>query len=146
MAKQVITMRVLCIDVPTSAAGFEDIQFGLQDKDKRLLYGSTNTNDQRQYDFTLSVQQHSDETPNFTGAYAHGDRTNRFLYLTLMGQRDDDWKIIKRIKIQLRSITWDQVQAVLDDASRLLEVTVSGKGTATVPLLGDGWVAKRRDV
>jgi hypothetical protein len=141
MPKAKIHMQVICVDPPDTPAGFQAVNFGLQDKDHELLTGHEMASDRRCYPFSIEVEQHKDGSPNFTGIFAHGSHKDRFLYLTLKGLRDDgNWHIIKRIKITLKSITWGQVEKVLRDEQKQLTVMVSGQGSATVPLLDDGWV------
>ena len=141
MPKAKIHMRVMCVDPPDTLTDFQSVIFGLQDKDHELLTGYEIAPDKRCYSFSIEVEQHKDGLPNFTGAFAHGSHKDRFLYLTQKGLRDDgNWHIIKRIKITLKPITWGQVEIVLHDEQKQLEVMVSGQGAATVPLLDDGWV------
>ncbi len=141
MPKAKVHIRVICVDPPDTVSGFQTMIFGLQDKDHELSAGYEITPDRRCYPFSIDVEQHKDGLPNFTGAFAHGSHKDRFLYLTQKELRDDgDWHIIKRIKISLKPITWEQVERVLGDKLKQLEVMVSGQGSATVPLLGAGWV------
>ncbi len=138
MPKQSIKFRVICINPPQVASGFGDMQFGLQDKNKSLLIGSETGSDERRYEFRLSVQMHDDGSANCSGAYAHGPRQARFLYLTLKARQADSWQIVKRIKIPLGAITWDMVARALAE-DKTLDVKVSGQGAAIVPLLDGGW-------
>jgi hypothetical protein len=139
MTKHTVPVRVVCVDPPAPPPGYDAVEFGLQDKDRALLSGTANPDGSLIYAFTLDVRRHDDGTPNFTGTFAHGSRAERFLYLSQPGLKGGTWAFIKRIKIPLKSITWAQVQAVLAGEDAALEVTVSGQGMATVPLLGDGW-------
>ena len=120
------------------------LTLSLQDKKRQLLDGSVSSSDKLVFEFELDVKQHTDNTPNFTGAYAYGTRAERFLYLTLMNLQEESWKIIRRIKIPLNIITWEQVEALIDDQSKILKVAVSGQGTATVPLLEGGWTIQNK--
>lgn len=129
MAIQTISLRVICIDPPIE-------NFGLQDKNKELKIGISLSDNQTYFDFQLKVKQTDTGTPNFTGNYAHGSVTERFVYLTT---KNHEGTIIRRIKVQLKTIQWEQVQAVLDHPSAFLQVRVEGHGTGSVPLLGDGW-------
>ncbi len=45
---------------------------------------------------------------------------------------------VRRIKIPLTAITWQQVESALANHAAL-EATVDGTGSGTVPLVGDGW-------
>ena len=89
--------------------------------------------------FAPNVNRHDDGTVIFTGAYAHGARDKRFVYLTYKIPEGDGWRIYRRIKAPLHMITWEQVQAALA-AGRVLQARVSGLRSGTVPLLDDGWI------
>ena len=138
MPKQPIKFRVICVNPPPIAPGSCELEFGLQDKGKALLIGSETGSDELRYEFRLSVQKHDDGSANCSGAYAHGPRQARFLYLTLKARQTDSWQIVKRIKIPLGAITWDMVARALAE-DKTVAVTVSGQGAATVPLLDGGW-------
>lgn len=130
MTNQIIRFAIICIHPPNGL-------FGLQDKKKNLIAGTQISDNQLQFDFELNVKQLDNGQPNFTGQFAHGTIQQRFVYLTL---KDDTDRIIKRIKVQLNTIQWEQVEAVLSNPDTHLQAQVSGRGTATVPLLGEGWV------
>jgi hypothetical protein len=100
---------------------------------------------QHRFHFALDVERGADGAPNFTGVFAHGGRSDRFLYLTQLGLKSGSWQIIKRIKIPLKTVTWTQVQAVMDGGVGCLAVRVSGQVAATAPLLGDGWITAALD-
>ena len=133
-----IVIRVICVDPPLSD-NTDTTRFGVQDKDKNLVTGDKNSTGALVFNVELDVKQHADDTPNFTGTYAHGNRAERFLYLTLMTLQGGSWDIVKRIKIPLKTITWKQVQSVIEDDSKILRVKVGGQSSGTVPLLDDGW-------
>jgi hypothetical protein len=137
MLKQSLSIRVICT-TPPILKNTDTARFGLQDKNKQLLEGNTSSTGTLVYEFMLDVKQHTDNTPNFTGAYAHGSRSERFLYLTLM-LKDTEWEINRRIKIPLKTIIWEQVQILLEDDSKVLQAKVSGESSGTVPLFDDGW-------
>jgi hypothetical protein len=145
MPRAKLALRVICVDVPEWAGGFQEIDFGLQDKNLALLAGDEIAPQQRAYSVSVEVEQAEEGLPNFKGPFVHGTPKDRFLYLTLKGRGgDDDWQIIKRIKISLKPITWAQVAQVLADEHKQLEVSVSGAGAASVPLLGAGWLVSDR--
>jgi hypothetical protein len=136
--KQTVPIRVICVDPPVYAHQ-PDYLFGIQDKDKNVILGTEISADELRFELVLDVKQHTDGTPNFTGAYAHGSLAERFLYLTVK-QHDPTGRIIQRIKIPLQTITWEQIEQTIADDSKSLQVSVGGEKTGTVPLLDDGWV------
>ena len=144
MTKSSLSIRVICIDPSVSDPTNPKIRFGLQDKKKQLVDGTQTSAGDLVFEFVLDVKKHSDDTPNFTGVYAHGTRAERFVYLTLMNLEGESWTIIRRIKIPLKTITWAQVQTLIEDDSKILQVTVSGQGSATVPLLNGGWTIQEK--
>ena len=133
---QTTPMRVICENPPSGT-------FGLQDKNQSVVKGKSQTANQAYFDFELNVQQTDSGQPNFTGQFAHGSVKERFLYLTTKGQAASGGEhIIRRIKVHLKTIRWEQVAAVLNNPDAFLEVRVDGRGAASVPLLGDGWIVQ----
>lgn len=144
VTKQQIAIHIICIDTPVACADNNEVRFGVQDKNKQLRMGAKLSPDACLFEFELTVRQHTDGSPNFTGSFAHGSRADRFIYLSYMRLVDETWKIINRIKVPLKTITWEQVHNVWGDDERLLQVKVCGKTTGTVPLLEDGWIVQSR--
>jgi hypothetical protein len=138
MAKHTLPLRLICIDPPTTS---DTIEFGLQHKNEQLQFGEAQDNTLT-FDFELTVSQEADGTSNFSGVFAHGTKQDRFLYLTLRRLHSGGWQNIKRIKIPLKSITWEQVEDVINGTDQRLTASVSGQGAAMVALLGDGWVVE----
>src|SRR6185437_10889498 len=101
-----------------------------------------------QYEIEVSVKRDSGTNAlRFLGPLVHGMAALPFLYLSWRwtGPEPSPW--IKRLKISLTSITWEQIDAASNGGGSLLEATVSGAGGGTVPLLGGGWTSVRpRDV
>ena len=79
-----------------------------RDKNQDLKQGKGLSADEFAFDFTLSVQRHSDGSANFTGPFAHGARTQRFVYLTYKVPEGESWQIWRRIKVSLTIISWEQ--------------------------------------
>lgn len=136
MSVSTIQLRVICVNPP---AGI----FGLQDKNRDVVKGEPFSDTAIYFDFELNIKQADNGQPNFTGQFAHGSVKERFVYLTLKSQiSEDETHIVKRIKVHLKSIQWEQVEAVLNSPDHYLEVQVDGRGAASVPLLGEGWILK----
>ncbi len=135
MTNQTVSLRVIC-EHPSPAP------FGLQDKHRDIAEAEQLADGGLAFSLQLKVKQADTGQPNFTGTYAHGTVQDRFLYLTQKVRDGKGWRILKRLKIPLKSITWEQVEAVLTNPNAVLQVTVSGHGTGTVPLLGDGWTVE----
>ena len=140
MAKQQIRMRIICVDPMRHCPGIDAIQFGLQDKKQDLHWGREVAADAVSFEFTLDVRRHNDGWPNFTGAFAHGTREKRFVYLTYKVPDGESWQIYRRLKVPLHEISWEQVEAALAEG-QALQARVSGLRSGTVPLLHGGWMA-----
>lgn len=80
-----------------------------------------------------------EDAPDFGGAYVHGPKGARFLYLSYVTYDDQSAQEppLTRLKIPLSTITWAQIT----EAQRggVIEVAIDGRSAATAPLLGDGW-------
>ncbi len=139
MAKQQIALRIICIDPIRQCPGIDAIRFGLQDKKQDLMYGELLSRDEVVFDFTLSVQRDSVGSTNFTGPFAHGTVSKRFVYLTYKVPEGESWQIWRRINVSLTIISWQQVEAALADG-RVLQARVSGLRSGTAPLIGGGWL------
>jgi hypothetical protein len=136
MSTQTIKLQIICVNPPSE-------HFGLQRKNRDIVAGEKISNTALAFPFELKVKQTDDGQPNFTGDFAHGSVKERFVYLTTKTQQSDgEWRIRQRIKVHLKTITWEQVEAVLDNREKFLSAKVDGRGTASVPLLDDGWIVK----
>ena len=121
-----VRLRVRCVDPPAGV-------FGLQDKDRQLVKGQLKADGSLIFECEVRAKRAADGTPNFLGAFAHGTATDRFLYLMLLNGDSNQAGIVKRIKVKLASITWEQVES-----GSVLQATVDGRGSASVKLL-EGW-------
>ncbi|MBX3063057.1 MAG: hypothetical protein KF726_08780 [Anaerolineae bacterium] len=129
-----VSIRVICINPPLSAT----TEFGLQDKSGAVSKGETRSDGALVFDVVLKISIESDKV-GITGEFAHGSPKARFLYLTLRAMdADGKSQIVKRIKIQLGSISAAQIEEVMS-SDAVLQVAVDGRGAATVPLLDGGW-------
>jgi hypothetical protein len=124
--ERAVRLQVRCVNPPAGV-------FGLQDKDRRLSAGQSQPDGALVFACEVRAKRAADSSPNFLGDYAHGTPTDRFLYLTLLGDDTDETQIVKRIKVKLGSITWAQVES-----GSVLQATVDGRGAASVKLL-EGW-------
>jgi hypothetical protein len=109
-----------------------DVDFGLQ-KGRGNDYETIQTQRSKGQDlrFELTVRAKGSTTtspPNFLGPFAQGPSGERFVYIdigTYAGQTGTVWS--RRLKIPLRGITWDMIEAVVDEGS-VLETQVAGSG------------------
>src|SRR5262249_43493454 len=132
-----VNIRIVCLTTPPEECEGQKTGFGVQDKSQKLLVGQRRTDGTLQFDVSLKAQKSGEaERPNFTGPYAHGTPQQRFLYLSHGVPENEGWRWIRRIKVPLMGITWEQINAA---AGRVLEARVDATRTGMVTLLGDGW-------
>ena len=145
MPKEVSTsrtvhFRLVCERPPTEQDAVPVAEFGLQDKQQRLHPGEPQPDGSLVYLFDLeAVPVQAQEAVRWRGAYVHGPSAAPFLYLSvrLVGAEESHWT--KRIKVPLTGITATQFETASQMDSAVLEARVSGTGSGTVALLGDGW-------
>lgn len=114
--KQTVRLIIDCQPpIPT------DGEFGLQDKQQTLIDAAPLPDGSLRFECTLDAT--TDTPPNWTGRFAHGAPTDRFLYLSL--RRGGEW--LRRIKIPLKSVTAEQIAS-----GRALHAVVNGRAAATV--------------
>jgi hypothetical protein len=129
--ERTVRVRINYVNPPHLAD--KTMEFGLQDKDRRLYPSAPQADGSLRFECDLRVRRAEDGKPNFLGTFPHGTPTDRFLYVTMKQQGAIQW----RSKIKLASITWAQVEQASEGG--LLEASVERRGTASAPLLGAGW-------
>lgn len=154
-----VNMRIICKAPPNP----EDYgaEFGLQDNSTTAHWiihpGAVHPNGDIHFEFGVRVRPNARTgAPNFLGEFVHGDTTKRFVYLSWRplrwrpGQPESPspaWS--RRMKVHLCSITWEQVEHVVQQDG-VLEAVVEGTGRdggpncASVQVLGDGWSVRKR--
>ena len=129
-----VRLRLICTTPPPSLHEGEPAVFGLQDKRRSLDVGQGHPDGSVAYEFVVRARRQADSV-RFSGPYIHGTGQDPFLYLSWRrGDVPGAW--IKRLKISLAGITWDQVEAA---AGGVIEGRVEGTGSARTPVLGEGW-------
>jgi hypothetical protein len=136
-----LTLRIICLDPPDlsndSRAGF-----GAQDKSQQLNNGDKRPDGSLVFTVPITVKGTPGiASPDFAGLFIHGTPQQRFLYLSLGTQKGNAWQWIRRVKVPLSGITWPQIEEAGSKGS-LLEASVDGTRSGTVPLLGEGWVVR----
>ena len=95
----------------------------------------------------MRVKRGKNDAPNFLGPFTQGTPRQRFIYVCVgeyAGQKNTEWA--RRVKIHLSSITWQQVEQVLNVSNGKLIARYQatdkngGPSCASVPLLDEGWV------
>ena len=134
-----VTLEITCLRAPTL-----DGAFGLQDKSGRLQPPAQEAGGSAVFRCQVRAKPAAaSRPPNFSGAFTHGTPQERFLYLSLRSADNPEEAWIRRIKVPLKSVTWQQVEAAARHADARLACTVDGGGSGTVKLIGGGWQVVR---
>ena len=130
-----IRLQMTCTAAPPTTYNGQPTEFGLQDKQQTLYPGTLLPDGALLFACEVAVRPHATTSaPDFGGAFVHGPAGARFLYL---GWRPPGGAWIKRVKIPLAPISWEQLAAGQTGA---LVACVSAARSGTVALLGAGWV------
>jgi hypothetical protein len=155
--EQRIRLRVICVKPPPQKK--YEAEFGLQDNSTTAEWvihaGKALANGDIHFECECRVRpHHRTGSPTFLGPFVHGGAAQRFLYLSWrpVGWRPGEpdppcpaW--LRRIKVHLSAITWEQIELSVRTAG-VLEVVVPGTGRdggpscASVPLIGGGWAVR----
>lgn len=134
----IVRLQLTCVTPPPCPPDTKDVEFGLQDRHLVVHPGQPRPDGSLQYEIDVVVI-HQPETPEvrWRGPYVHGTPAAPFLYLSLRRHpaQPTDW--MRRLKVPLPSLSWDQVEWT--QATPCFAASVSGSGSGTVPLLSDGW-------
>lgn len=130
-----VTLEITCLRPPAGPG-----VFGLQDKHQRLHPPAREAGGSAVFHCPVQAKPGgAGGPPNFSGAFTHGTPHDRFLYLSLRAADGPEGAWIKRIKVPLKAITEEQVEAAARHAHARLACTVDGGGSGTVKLIGSGW-------
>ena len=131
-----IRLQITCAAPPPAIYDGQPTEFGLQDKQQALHPGVSQADGALRFSCEVAVKPHAATgVPDFGGPFVHGPAGARFLYL---GWRPPGGAWIRRFKIPLTPISWEQVAAAQAGA---LAARVSATRSGTVALLGAGWTA-----
>jgi len=114
-AEQTVAFRFVCVDMPgTTFQEHTDLRLGIQEK-REVIHDVPADTEGASFAFSLRVREQSDSgDPNFLGAHAQGSPRDRFVYLCWGTRADGIWHPLRRAKIPLYHITWEQVNAALN--------------------------------
>jgi hypothetical protein len=129
-----LAVLILCHHGPPAVHAGEPTEFGLQDKRLRLDAGQPDGDGVRRFSVALTVQPRGAAgAPDYAGAAVHGPPGGRFLYLGWRVAGAPGW--IRRWKIPLSEITWEQIAAAQTGAPLTADVSAAG-GSTIRPLSG----------
>jgi hypothetical protein len=155
-SKHALGERTVCLRIrlahlaPRSYGGYSGIEAGIQ-VEKDVLPGTIGTDGLLRFSAELRARRDPATGVVFLGAYAFGPRDGRFLYLSWSHDHEGTRAMFRRMKVHLKSITWDQIEEASETPGFVLETVVPGVGRdggpacASVPLL-EAWHVCSADI
>jgi hypothetical protein len=119
------------------------VEFGLQDRDQGLEPGRSNADGSLAWAIALEARRSTmTGAVRWRGRHVHGPAMTPFLYLSLRRADGQPTEWLRRLKVPLPSHSWDAIAACTPAVGCVLEATISGHGSGTIPLLGAGWTMR----
>lgn len=137
--EKTIRFEITCIDLPGAVFGeHHHLRLGIQEN-KMVVQDVSADTAQVTFCFAARVREHaSSGRPNFLGSFVHGTPDRRFVYLNWGERRDGEWLGLRRAKVHLDVIGWEQVNlaeteeqpiratiSMTDDRGKPVSATVS---------------------
>ena len=127
-------LQITCEAPPPATHNGQPTEFGLQDKQQALHPGALLPDGALRFVCEVTVKPLTKTyAPDFGGPFVHGATGARFLYL---GWRPPGGVWIKRFKIPLAPISWEQIAA---GPAIALAARINTMRSGTVALLDGGW-------
>jgi len=123
--KKTVRVRLIFGPVPAEIHKGEPTFFGLQDAAKEVHPGKERGRGSV-FECELIVSKLESGTPAFSGAFANGPTSSRFLYLSWKRLAPSEAPWVQRIKVPLSSIARQDLFEALDSNS-VLEADVTGR-------------------
>jgi hypothetical protein len=137
-SRQECMLEIRCTSVPDTLYQGQPASFGMQDKQGHLLRGKPFGDHGMAFRITVFLDLPSEmAVPDFAGAYVHGKKGERFLYLGYRAESATAW--IRRWKIMLADIPQHQLLAVTHTAGMLLAASFIPDQTVRIRPQPDGW-------
>lgn len=137
-----VRLRVICLTPSPITWNDEPATFGLQDKQQELELGQRQPDGSIHYSCDVNVkrQAHTDHL-RFSGPFVYGLNGDQFLYLGWRRVSEPGvW--LRRWKIMLASISWEQLLATGTEDQGFLEASVKDMTKARAVLLDKGWTVR----
>lgn len=127
-------LRLTCLRPPM----VEGATFGLQDRDGTVHAGEWHDDGAVSYAISVLIVRRDEGAPvRFSSPYVHGTAAAPFLYLSLKRSAANPEPWVRRLKIPLPALSWDEATSAA--ARGILKGRVSGEGSGTVALDGSAW-------
>ena len=99
-----LTIEIICTRLP----GQNGVHLGIQ-RDKELVEPTPTTVKRIVFRPVLRARRNADGSPNFLGPFAHGPKTERFIYLVWTAMKSSA-SMVGRVKVHLNHLAWTDVE------------------------------------
>jgi hypothetical protein len=140
---RIVRLHITCVTPPLIPPDTTGVNFGVQDRHEVIFPGQLQPDGSLQFEIDVVViHQPGTSEARWRGPYVHGKPVAPFVYLSLRRDSIHLTAWIKRLKVPLPRLSWDQVEAM--QVTPCFAASISGKGSGTVPLLGEGWTLREQ--
>jgi hypothetical protein len=134
-----VTLRLICADRPPPID--RAAVFGMLVQGQVLEAGTPQSDGSLRWECDVRVRGAAGDMLRFKGSCVHGTVPDPFLYLGF-APVDEPRSWIRRWKIELTTIRWDNIEAVVEEEGAVLEATVTQLRGTRPPLRDGGWVVR----
>jgi hypothetical protein len=130
-----IVIEIVCTDLPGEKwDGGSSLYLGIQ-CDEQTIESASAGSKRVVFRPVLRARRNIDGSANFLGAFAHGPRTERFIYLVwVIVQGKVPVKMVGRIKLHLNHIKWRSVEKAVG-GSKPIRVTLALTNSKGKPVM-----------
>ena len=130
-----LRLRLTCLRPPV----MDGATFGLQDREGTVNAGERHDDGAVSYVVSVLIVRRDEDAPvRFSGPCVHGTAAAPFLYLSLKRSAAHPEPWVRRLKVPLPALTWDEATSAAGRST--LIGCVSGAGSGTVAFDGGAWV------
>ena len=106
-----IVIEIVCMNLPGEDwSGYRPLHLGIQ-RDNEIIETASAGSRRVVFRPVLRTRRNSDGSANFLGSFAHGPRTERFVYLVwAIVHENIPLRMVGRIKLHLNHIKWATVE------------------------------------
>lgn len=136
---RIVRLRITCVTPPPVPPDATGVHFGVQDRQEMIAPGHLQPDGSLQFEIdVVCIHQPGASEIRWRGSYVHGKPSAPFLYLSLRSDSVQPTGWIRRLKVPLPCLSWDQVEVT--QGTPYFAASISGSSSGTVPLLGGGWM------
>ncbi|HET8846701.1 MAG TPA: DUF5990 family protein [Ktedonobacteraceae bacterium] len=138
---RIVHLQLTCLKAPLHPPDVIKSEFGLQDRAQEIRPGQLQADGSLLYEIDVeALQQNEASEARLRSPYVQGTPAVPFLYLSLRRLAPGPVSWIKRLKVPLPRLPWEHIATT--QALPCFAASVSGEGSGTVVLSGNGWIQR----